>query len=107
MRGKIKNPKKLQTSYNVLAYNAKRIEKDKKRISASVRERIKNKLDKLNFPFPVNLDIRHLRENFYRIRVGNYRVLIGVVPSKKTIWIYSIRKRDKTIYTLFETLMIV
>ena len=99
MPGKTGNQKNRRTSYKVLVFNERQFKKDIKGLARSVRKRILAKLDGLVFPFPINLDIRHLEKGYYRIRVSRYRIIVGVDQNKKTIWVYRILKRDDNTYT--------
>ena len=59
------------------------------------RQRLMKSVDKLDFPFPVNLDIKKLsaEKAHYRLRVGEIRVLMEVDHAEKTIWILKIGYR--------------
>ena len=59
------------------------------------RQRIMRYVDKLDFPFPVNFDIKKLsaEKAHYRLRVGDIRVLMEIDHGKKIIWVLKIGYR--------------
>ena len=56
-----------------------------------------NKIAKLNYPFPANLDIKALVgvKGFYRLRTGKVRVIFEVDQQKREIWIRKVDYRSR------------
>jgi mRNA interferase RelE/StbE len=69
-------------------------EKDLKKIGPDYRDRIINAIAKLSKePIPHNSCKLKTTENYYRIRVGRYRIIYYIDGDKNNILIYYIRHR--------------
>ena len=70
-------------------------EKDLQKLSPRDAKRVITKIQKLNFPFPANLDIKNIVgvEEFYRLRIGKIRVIFEIDKKRKEIWIRKIGYR--------------
>ena len=81
-----------------MAYKLLYTSKSDKQLSKLSRQDIKKvliRLEMLTIPFPQNLDIRKMTNtpNFYRLRVGNVRVIFEIIEKKKELWIRKIKYR--------------
>lgn len=76
-------------------YLTKKAEKHFQKIATLDKRKILAKLDLLTYPFPTELDIKHLVgvDDFYRLRVGKLRVIFEVDKNKKEIWVRRIGYR--------------
>ena len=85
--------------YEVLFTN--KAEKELGKLAQADAKRLVEKLHKLTYPFPTNLDILKMEgyEGFYRLRVGQVRTLFEVDFSRKEIWIRKIKYRG-SVYKL-------
>ena len=67
-----------------------------KRVPGRVRDRIKTAVESLKItPRPPGVRKIAGRENLYRFRVGDYRVIYEIDDEVKTVRIYGVRKRDE------------
>ena len=83
-------------SYQVLL--KKSVYKDLKNINPIYVQRIIEKIKELSTnPFPRDSEKLMGSENFYRLRVGDYRVVYQVDNKNKTVIVYYVRHR-KTAY---------
>jgi mRNA interferase RelE/StbE len=75
-------------------------ERDFNNIDAKSKERIINAIDHLKIvPFPHGCRyIKSARREFFRIRVGNYRIIYSWSNLTRTITINHIRLRDEHTY---------
>lgn len=74
----------------------KKAEKEIQKISSIDRKKVLSKLDQLVFPFPKNLDIKHMVgvDGFYRLRVGKIRIIFEIDPKTEEIWIRRVGYRS-------------
>ncbi len=69
-------------------------EKDLRKIPSFISSRIYTKIKELsNNPHAGNCRKLKSTENFWRLRIGNYRVIYEIIDSSKRINIYRIRHR--------------
>ena len=69
--------------------------KELKRLGPRIRARVKNSIEILkDDPRPAGARKLTGKENLYRVRVGDYRVLYGVEDEAKAVTIIAVRKRD-------------
>lgn len=73
----------------------KKSQKDLTRLASSDAKHIIRKLERLDVPFPTDLDIKKMSgtPGFYRLRTGSVRVLFEVLKDKKELWIRKIGYR--------------
>ncbi|OGK14141.1 hypothetical protein A3H80_03015 [Candidatus Roizmanbacteria bacterium RIFCSPLOWO2_02_FULL_37_19] len=73
----------------------KKAEKQLSKLPSLYQRSIARKLLHLNFPFPKNLDVKTMTNipQFYRLRVGQVRVIFQIKKSIKEIWIRKIKYR--------------
>ena len=68
--------------------------KDLKKLDKIDRERIYETLEKLEEPF--KLDIKKLKDNIYRVRVGRlFRIIIEIDFENQIVWVAKIDKRER------------
>lgn len=74
---------------------AKKSEKELKKLAKPDAFRVLKSINRLTYPFPVNLDIRKMvsYENSYRLRVGPMRVIFQIQPKLKRIVLLKIGYR--------------
>jgi mRNA interferase RelE/StbE len=69
--------------------------KELKQLGPRIRARVKNSIEGLKYgPRPPGVRKLTGKENLYRIRVGNYRVLYAVADEAKTVTVIAVRKRE-------------
>jgi len=80
----------------------KKAEKNLKKLAHSDRIKIIDKIEKLDFPFPRNLNIESIVKvkGFYRLRLGKLRAIFEIDRKKKKIWIRKVGYRGG-IYGMF------
>jgi len=85
--------KLLKSMYEV--YFTKKSDKDLSKLTSKDTKRILQKISKLTFPFPKNLDIKPIVgvKGFYRLRSGKLRVIFEADKEKKEIWIRKVGYR--------------
>lgn len=73
----------------------KKSEKDLTHLAAHDAKTIVRRLEQLDIPFPMNLDIKKMSgvPGFYRLRSGSVRALFEVLEKQKEIWIRKIDYR--------------
>ena len=84
------------TANNYLVYFSRKAEKEFARLSLVKRRLLMSRLEMLSWPLPDNLDIKFLKGaegKFYRLRVGQLRVIFEVNKDKKEIWIRKVGYR--------------
>lgn len=67
--------------------------KDLKKLDKKTRIRIYEEIKKLENTF--SLDIKKIRENIYRVRVGKYRIIIEIDFENQIVWVAKIDKRER------------
>ena len=67
--------------------------KDLKKLSKTEKKRIYEELEKLENPF--ELDIKKLKKNIYRVRVGRFRIIIEIDFNNQIVWVAKIDKRER------------
>ena len=73
-----------------------RAEKSVKKIPEHIAERILKKIAKLGEnPFALPYEKLRGKENIFRIRVGEYRVIFAFMKKEREIYILRIEKREK------------
>ena len=60
------------------------------------QERIRRKIEGLTNPFQANRKKIRGRENTYRIRVGDYRILYSIYPDDETVVVANIAHRKRS-----------
>ena len=75
--------------------------KDLKKLSKIEKKRIYEELEKLEDPF--KLDIKKLRKNIYRVRVGRFRIIIEIDFNSQLVWVAKIDKRER-VYAAYNSL---
>lgn len=70
-------------------------ERELDRLAKRDAKNLLKKLSKLTYPLPSNLNIRKITrvKGFYRLRIGNIRVLFEVDFKRKEIWIRKVGYR--------------
>lgn len=69
--------------------------KELKRLGPRIRARVKSSIEGLkDAPRPPGALKLTGKEDLYRIRVGDYRVLYGVEDEAKTVTVVAVRKRE-------------
>lgn len=71
--------------------------KEIKKVSKTDTLRINEKLQKLDYPFPINFDIDKItgEDNYFRLRVGNIRIVFLINHQTKEIIIRKIKYRGQ------------
>ena len=74
----------------------RRVVKQLRSLSPETSTRIADALEALREGFSAHLDIKKLKglKNRYRVRVGDYRILFELVPTKRII-VYAVLPREK------------
>ena len=74
--------------------SSERALKDLNKLSKIDRKRIYEELEKLEEPF--KLDIKKLKDNIYRVRVGRlFRIIIEIDFENQIVWVAKIDKRER------------
>ncbi|NIT34933.1 MAG: type II toxin-antitoxin system RelE/ParE family toxin [candidate division Zixibacteria bacterium] len=69
--------------------------KELERLGPRIRARVKSSIEGLKeAPRPTGARKLTGKENLYRIRVGDYRVVYGVEDEAKTVTVIAVRKRE-------------
>jgi len=83
--------------YNLLA--TKQVEKTISKLDAKTRTRIIEAIADLeNFPLFIDLhDLEKLkgRDDYYRIRIGDHRVIFKIIKEKNVIYVEKIGRRER------------
>jgi len=82
-------------AYKILL--TKKVERQLRRLSSSDAKQIIRFLQKFDFPFEKNLDIKKLLNSpdFFRIRFGKIRIIFEIDHRKKEIWIRRVAYRGR------------
>jgi len=78
---------------------ARRVLKEAKRFPKKDAKRLLLVLEELT-KNPYQGDIEKIKgeENVWRRRVGDYRIIYEILPNRKFIWVFDIRRRTSTTY---------
>lgn len=70
-------------------------EKNLTQLASYDAKNIIRRLQQLDVPFPINLDIKKISgiPGFYRLRSGNVRAIFEILEKKKEIWVRKIDYR--------------
>lgn len=70
-------------------------EKELAKLASADIDRVLSKISQLTSPFKTNLDVKKLVNcpDFYRLRIGQIRVIFEVDTAKKEVWIRKIGYR--------------
>jgi mRNA interferase RelE/StbE len=79
----------------------KKAEKDLKKISRETQKKIIAIISKLkNNPRPINIRKISSSENYYRIRMGDYRIIYEINDKERIINVFRIRHRKEAYLNL-------
>ncbi|AEG15633.1 mRNA interferase RelE/StbE [Desulfofundulus australicus DSM 11792] len=83
--------------YSVKPKNANRFRHDYARLTPAEREKVRRALEGLaEDPRPPGCIC--LEKNYYRLRVGNIRILYQILDAERTVLIGAISRRDERTY---------
>jgi mRNA interferase RelE/StbE len=93
--------KRSATKYKVLLHAA--VPKELKKLPATIRRRAKATIDKLaDEPIPVGAGRIRGRENAYRLRIGNYRIVYEVHVTEIVVYVVGIAHRREIYRRILE-----
>jgi len=79
----------------------KSAEKDLRRLASDVVTRVGERMKSLaDDPFPVGVRKLEATEGFYRLRVGDYRVVYKVLAEERLVVVYYVRHRREAYRSL-------
>ncbi len=70
-----------------------RAAKDIKKLDKITRVRIYKTIRKLDDPF--SLDIKKIEDHIYRVRVGDFRIIIEIDFENRVVWVAKVDKRER------------
>ncbi len=77
-------------------YFSRKAEKEFAKLDLAKRRLLMSKLETLTWPLPESLDVKFLKGvegRFYRLRVGQLRVIFEVDQNKREIWVRKVGYR--------------